>query len=135
MSVFQVSFPPMDNKIVDEKGNLTEEWSNHLRSLYNLVLNNFNQQGVQLTTLTGDEVGNDNDGTTFYQSDEATVGQPLKTFQNADKHTIMVSNDNSVGARLPSVSAVTTINNPVKGQVVFNEASNSLRVFNGTVWV
>ena len=51
MAEFNVDYLPIDMQFVDEKGMLTPEASQYMRSVHNLVSNNFNANGTHLPTI------------------------------------------------------------------------------------
>ena len=68
MSVFNVAYPPLDEKFVDEKGNISESWQRFFRSAYTQMANNFNEKGTHFPTIQAGELGDNANGTAYYNT-------------------------------------------------------------------
>lgn len=69
MSVFNVAYPPLSEKFVNEKGEISESWQRFFRSAYSQMSNNFNEKGTHMPTITRGELGDNSNGTAYYNTD------------------------------------------------------------------
>jgi len=71
MAIFNVANFPLTEPLTDEKGVMSKQWQNVFRSVYNLVGNNFNEQGVTIPALDSvDTVKSPTNGVIIYSNDE-----------------------------------------------------------------
>jgi len=83
MSQYSVPFLPLETKIVNEDGTMTEEMQNFVRGMSDLFNNNFNATGLKIpdqpTTLNANE-----NGTIWYNNETNTV----QVLIDGDTHTV-----------------------------------------------
>jgi hypothetical protein len=52
--------------MVDKEGNMSAPWQKFFKSAYSQMSNNFNQKGTHLPTISAGELGDNSNGTTYY---------------------------------------------------------------------
>lgn len=73
MSVFNVAYPPLSERFVDEKGHVSESWQKFFRSAYSQMANNFNEKGTHLPTIDRGQLGDNSNGTAYYNNQTNTL--------------------------------------------------------------
>ena len=67
-------------------------------------------------------------------SSQICLGQSI-TIDPKNSNTLLDVNSTSKAVKLPAVSTTTSITNPQKGMVVFDDATGTMSYFNGSQWV
>ncbi len=89
MAIYNIPYPPVNSKLVDKDGNMTEGWFNYFRGVSSIFTNNFNEQGLHMPTFSTSALGNSDNGVTWYDTD---TNKP-KIIVNGSKHTFNTTAD------------------------------------------
>lgn len=133
MAEFNVDFLPLTMAFTNKDGTLSGAAANYMRSLHNLVSNNFNDHGVHFPTIDGASLaltptGDLENGATYY---DTTDGQP-ETIIDGVRHKFTTTVALNAAFQLPLIADVTALDTETltRGTVAWDEATNKARVFN-----
>lgn len=135
MTTFTVGFLPLDQPLVDKKGILTSTGVDYFRSVHNVVSTNFNDFGVHFPTIEPGSLALTptntlENGATYYNT---TDNQP-ETIIEGVRHSFNTTPTAIEGYVIPTVSDVNTLSNQPEGSLVFDKATNKLRVLAQGIW-